>query len=96
MKPVDINPSKHIEFNQENNKKGPNFKVCDNVRISKYKNIFANVYFQIGLKTFLWLKKLKALCREYLLLMNFTEKKFLESFTKKKFKKTNQIGFKVE
>ena len=31
----------YINFNKENNKEGPNFKVGDNVRISRYKNIFA-------------------------------------------------------
>ena len=35
----------YIDFNKENNKEGPRFKVGDHVRISKYKNIFANVYF---------------------------------------------------
>ena len=41
MKTVDINPRTYIDFNKENNKKGPKFKVGDNVRISKYKNLFA-------------------------------------------------------
>ena len=29
------------DFNKKNNKEGPKFKVGDNVRISKYQNIFA-------------------------------------------------------
>ena len=37
MKPADVNPSMFIDFNKEN-------KVVDNVRISKYKNIFAKGY----------------------------------------------------
>ena len=40
MKPVDVNPSMYIEFNKENNKESPKFKIDDNVRISKYKIIF--------------------------------------------------------
>ena len=39
--PVDVKPSIYIDFNKENNKEGPKFKVGDNVRISKYKNTFA-------------------------------------------------------
>ena len=39
MKPVDIKPCIYIAFNKENNKEGPKFKIGDNVRISKYKNI---------------------------------------------------------
>ena len=41
MKPVHVKPSVYIDINKKNNKKGPKFKVGDNVRISKYKNIFA-------------------------------------------------------
>ena len=35
----------YIDFNQENNKESPKFKVGDNVIIWKYKNIFAKGYF---------------------------------------------------
>ena len=49
MKPVDLKPNMHIDFNKENNKEGPKYKVGDHVRISKYKNIM----FQIGMKKFL-------------------------------------------
>ena len=44
MKPVDVKPSTYFDFNEENRKEGPKFKVNDNVRISKYKNIFAKGY----------------------------------------------------
>ena len=41
LKPVDVKPSTYIDFNKENNKEDPKFKVGDNVRTSKYKNTFA-------------------------------------------------------
>ena len=41
MKPVNVKPCIYIHFNKENNKESTKFKVCDHVRISKYKNIFA-------------------------------------------------------
>ena len=44
MKPVDVNPSIYLNFNKENIKEGPKFKVADKVRISKYKNIFTKDY----------------------------------------------------
>ena len=44
MKPFDVKASIYIGFNKEINKNGPKFKVRDNVRISKYKNIFAKGY----------------------------------------------------
>ena len=34
----------YIDFNKENNTESPKFKIGDNVRISKYKNIFAKGY----------------------------------------------------
>ena len=43
MKPVDVKPVMYIDFNKENNQKGPKLKV-------EYKNIFAKDYVQIGLK----------------------------------------------
>ena len=41
MKPVDVKPSIFIDFDKENNKESPKFKVGDIVRISKYKKSFA-------------------------------------------------------
>ena len=55
-----------------------------------YKNIkifLQKVTSDIGLKNFLWLKKLKILCRGYMLLVILTEKKLLQFFTKKNSKK---------
>ena len=37
MTPTDVNPSMCIDFNKENSKEARKFKVCDCVRISKYK-----------------------------------------------------------
>ena len=39
MKPVDVRSSMYISFDNENNNENPKFKVGDNVRISRYKNI---------------------------------------------------------
>ena len=40
MKSVVVKPSKNVDFNKENNKEGPKFKVCDHVGILKYDNFF--------------------------------------------------------
>ena len=40
----DVKPSIYIDFDKQNNKEGPKFKVANHVRISKYKNIFAKSY----------------------------------------------------
>ena len=44
MKPVNENSNTYFDFNEANNKEDPKFKVGDNVRISKYQNIFAKDY----------------------------------------------------
>ena len=44
MKPVDIKPSTYIDSTKKINNKDHKFKIGDNVKISKYKNIFAKGY----------------------------------------------------
>ena len=44
IKPDHVTSSTYIDFNKQNNKEGPKFKVGDHIRISKYKNVFAKVY----------------------------------------------------
>ena len=41
IKPVDVKPSIYLDFKEENNKEGPKFKVRDNIKISKFKTVFA-------------------------------------------------------
>ena len=44
MKPIDVTSDPYAEYHENSNEKDPKFKVSDHVRISKYKNIFANGY----------------------------------------------------
>ena len=44
MKPADVKDNTYTDFNKEVNDKDPKLKVGENVRISKYKNIFAKGY----------------------------------------------------
>ena len=46
MKPIDATHDSYTEYNKDFNKKDLKFKVGDDVRISKYKNIFAKAYAQ--------------------------------------------------
>ena len=41
MKPTDAKSNTSINSSKKTNDKNPKFKIGDNVRISKYKNIFA-------------------------------------------------------
>ena len=44
MKPIDVKSNTYIDSSKETNNKSPKFKIRDIVIISKYKNMFANVY----------------------------------------------------
>ena len=44
MKPIDVTDDSFAEYDEESNKKDPKFKIGNHVRISKYKNIFAEGY----------------------------------------------------
>ena len=47
MKPIDVKLDTYIESSKETNKKSPKFKIGDNVRRTKYKNILAKSYNRI-------------------------------------------------
>ena len=83
MKHVDVKPSTYIYSSKENNQKNPILKTGDIVTISKYENDFEKGHTLHWSEEFLWLKKLKVLCRGKMLLMILTVKKLLEFFTKK-------------
>ena len=58
MKPFDVKSSTCFNSSKEINNKDPKFKIGDIVRISKYKNIFANGYTPNLLEEFV-VKKVK-------------------------------------
>ena len=52
MKTVNLTWSTYIDFRVKNNEKDLKFEICDNVKISKYKNIFTKGCIQMGPKRF--------------------------------------------
>ena len=89
MKSSDNKSSTYFDFNKENNKEGPKFKVDSYIRISKYKRIFATGYVLNWSEEVLLLKKLKSTVafQGHMLLVILTEKNMLEHFAKKHCKK---------
>ena len=59
MKPVNVKPNTCIDSGKEVHDKNPNFKIGDNVRISKYKNVFAKRYTPNWLEEVFAIKKVK-------------------------------------
>ena len=70
MKPVDLKSDSFAEYNKKSNEKDPKFKVGDHVRISKYKNIFAQGHApNWSEEIFVVKKKKKTLCLGHMKLM---------------------------
>ena len=83
MKPVDVKDNTYIDFKKEVHDKDPKFKVRDDVRISKHKNIFAKGYTQNWSEEVLLIIKLKIPFHGHMLLMISMVKKLLEHLMKK-------------
>ena len=58
-KPIDVTDDSYAEYNENLNKKYPKFNVGENIRISKYKNIFAKECTLNWSEKFLLVVKLK-------------------------------------
>ena len=86
MKSDDVKSSIYIVSNNEDINESPKFKVGDDVRILKCKNIFGNGYAPNCSEQVFLIKKIKTLCRGHMLLAILTEKKLLERFMKKNYK----------
>ena len=90
MKPIAVTYDSYTEHNESFNKKDPEFKAGDNVRISKYKNIFAKGYTPDWSEEVLLLVKLKIQLLGLMSLVTRMVKKLLEVFIKKNSKKLVQ------
>ena len=87
MNPIHIKPSIYIDFNKENKKEGPKFKVGINVRISNYKNIFAKGNAPNWSGEVFVIKNVKNAVPWTYVISILTEKKLLERFNKKRIPK---------
>ena len=90
MKPVDIKLNTYVYFNKENNKKAPKFKVGDNVKISKYKNIFAKVYIPNWSENVFVIKKVKNTVLWGYVISDLTGEEIAETFYKKELQKNRK------
>ena len=98
IKPVDVKGNTYIDstevhYSKEVNEKDPKFKVGDHVRISKYKNIFAN---QIGLKKILQLKKVKNTVPWKYGINDLNGEEIIGPSYEKELQTTNQQEFRIE
>ena len=89
-KPIDVTGDYYAEYNENFNKKDPKFKVGDNVRISKHKNIFAKGYApncsEEVFVTFPWTY----------VISDLNDEEMTGIFYEKEFQKTSQKEFRIE
>ena len=96
MKPVDVKDNTYIDFKREVNNKDPKFKVGDNVRISKYKNIFARGYTSDWSEEIFVISKIKNTVPWTYVINNLNGEEIIGTFYEKELQKTNQKEFRIE
>ena len=89
MRPVDVKSRTNTDFNKENNKEDPKFKVGDHVIISKYKNIFAKGYVPNWSQEFFVIKKVKHSVPWIYFISNLNDEEIFGRFYEKELPKTN-------
>ena len=87
MKPIDVKASTYIDFDIENNHKGPKLKVGDHVRIWKYKNIFAQDHTPNWSEEFFIFKKVRNSIPWAHVIHDLNREKFIATFHEKKYKR---------
>ena len=96
MKPKDVTDIKYVEYSEEKNEKSPKFKVGDNDRISKYKNIFAKDYTPNWSEEVFVVNKVQNTVPLTYLINDLNNEESKGSFYEKELQKTNQKEFRIE
>ena len=98
MKPVDVKSSTQFDFNKENNKENLEleFRISDDVRISKYTNIFAEYYNPNWSEEAFVIKKVKISVPLTYAVSDLNNEEIVGTFYEKELQKTNQKVFRIE
>ena len=96
MKPTDVKSNSFAEYNEKSNEKDPKFKVGDHVRISKYKNNFAEGYTPNWSENIFVVKKVKNTVPWTYVISDLNGEEVVASFYEKELQKTNQKEFRIE
>ena len=90
IKPINVTSDSYAEYNEDSNKRNPKFKVGDNVRISKYKNLFAKGYVPNWLEEIFVIKKVKNTVPWTHDIIDLNNEEIIGRFFEKELQKTNQ------
>ena len=96
MKPIDVKSNTFINTSEEINNEDPKFKIGDNVRISKYKNIFAKIYVPNSSEEVFVIKKAKNTVPWTYVISDLNGEEIVGMFYKKELQKPNQKEFTRE
>ena len=97
VKPIEITDDYYAQYNEDlSNKKNLKFKVSDNVRISKYKNIFAKGYTPNWSEEVFVINKIKNTVPWTYDVSDLNGEEITGSFYGKELQKTNQKKFRIE
>ena len=97
MKPVDVKSNTYIDSSKEINEKDhPKFKIGDNVRISKYKNIFAKGYTSNWSEEVFVIKKIMNTALWTYLIIDLDGEEIVVTFYENELQNTNQEEFGIE
>ena len=96
MKPIDVKDNTYIDVEKEVNDKDPKFKIGDQVRISKYKNIFTKKYMPNWSQEVFISSKIKNTVPWTCIINDLNGEKIIGTFYEKELQKANQKEFRIE
>ena len=96
IKPIDVTDDSCAEYNEDLNKKDPEFKVGDNIRISNYKNIFAKEYTPNWSEEVFVVSRIKNTVPWTYIVSNLNGEETTGSFYEKELQITSPEKFKIE
>ena len=96
MKPINFKDNTYIGFKKEVNDKNPKFKVCDHLRISKYKNIFAKGYMPNWSEEIFIVKKIKNTVPWTYVINDLNGKEIIGTFYENELQGNCQKEFRIE
>ena len=96
MKPINVKSDSYVEYNVDSNDKDSKFKIGYHVRISNYKNIFAERYAPNGSEEVFVILKIKSTVPWTYVITDLNGEKIVGNFYEKELQKTNQKEFRIE
>ena len=96
MKPADVKSTFYAEYKVDSNEKDPKLKIGDNVRVSKYKNIFAKGYTPNWSEEVFIINKIKNTVPRTYAISDLNGEKITGSFYEKELQKNNLEKFRIE